>query len=160
MVIQAPNWCNWWRYHNCIVDLGCELMSEMWIQIIRVCKENSILEISVASYYNQKKGHTFHEHNLHFHASSAKSKQLIVCFTCFCTCLRWNILVRSHEIHYFQRTPYINSLRELEFQALVKYYFNFWVSSTLFRLLQVILSRPGIQNFSNASNCVHLFNIL
>ena len=34
-------------------------MSEMWIQIIRVCKENSILEISVASYYNQKKVHTF-----------------------------------------------------------------------------------------------------
>jgi hypothetical protein len=44
----------------------------MWIQINRVCKEISILEISVASYYNQKKVHTFHEHNLHFHASSAK----------------------------------------------------------------------------------------
>ena len=62
-------------------------MSEMWIQIIRVCKKKSILEISVASYYNVKKVHTFHEHNLHFHASSAKSKQLIVCFTRFCTCL-------------------------------------------------------------------------
>ena len=160
VVIQAPNWCNWWRYHNCIVDLGCEVMSEMWIQIIRVCKKHSTLEISVTS-SNQMKVHIFHEHSLHYYASSAKSEQLYFCFTCYRTCLWggtfWFDCMKfstSREHH-----AYINSLRELNFQALVKYHSNFWVSSTLSRLLRVILSGPGIHNFSNASTCVCLFNI-